>query len=266
MSRSAIIGVDITVKKDWYTREEITLLLVEHFKEWCFQEEAGSESGYLHWQVRGKLKEKKRISKENHIPSVMKGWFTPTKKINVGNYEYCSKDKTRVAGPWKSTDVAKTRQIVEFEGMELRPWQATVAQWVDQPCNRTIDIVYDKVGNCGKSIFSEWMESTGETEEVPPYRDMTDIMQWVATRPVKRMYVFDMPRGMKKDKLADFYSGIECIKNGVAYDKRYAAKKVRFDRPRVVVFTNTLPVFELLSKDRWNVVSITEQYEIVPWC
>ena len=27
-----------------------------------------------------------------------------------------------------------------------------------------------------------------------------------------------MPRGMKKDKLEDFYSGIEVIKNGVAHD------------------------------------------------
>ena len=62
-----------------------------------------------------------------------------------------------------------------------------------------------------------------------------------------------MPRGMKKDKLADFYAGIEVIKNGVAYDKRYNAKKIYFDRPRVFVFTNMLPCFDLMSKDRWNV-------------
>lgn len=65
-----------------------------------------------------------------------------------------------------------------------------------------------------------------------------------------------MPRGMKKDKLGEFYAGIEIIKNGVAYDKRYTAKKIRFDRPNIFVFTNMLPVFELLSKDRWCILEV----------
>lgn len=67
-----------------------------------------------------------------------------------------------------------------------------------------------------------------------------------------------MPRGMKKDKLGDFYSGIEVIKNGVAYDKRYSAKKIRFDRPRIIVFSNELPNFELMSEDRWKLWTIND--------
>jgi hypothetical protein len=80
---------------------------------------------------------------------------------------------------------------------------------------------------------------------------MDDIFQWVATRPIKQIYIVDMPRGMKKDRLGDFYAGIEVIKNGVAYDKRYTAKKIRFDRPRIIVFTNMMPNLDLMSKDRW---------------
>jgi len=72
-----------------------------------------------------------------------------------------------------------------------------------------------------------------------------------------------MPRGMKKDRLGDFYSGIEIIKNGVAYDKRYTAKKVRFDRPRIFIFTNELPNFSLMSKDRWRVWNVTENYDLI---
>ena len=44
-------------------------------------------------------------------------------------------------------------------------------------------------------------------------------------RPIKGCYVFYLPRGMKKDELADLYSGIEIFKNGVAYDKRNHATK-----------------------------------------
>ena len=62
-----------------------------------------------------------------------------------------------------------------------------------------------------------------------------------------------MPRGMKKDKLADFYAGLEAIKNGVTYDKRYVGKKRRMDRPQIFVFTNMLPAFEFMSLDRWRI-------------
>jgi hypothetical protein len=72
-----------------------------------------------------------------------------------------------------------------------------------------------------------------------------------------------MPRGMKKDKLGDFYSGIEVIKNGVAYDKRYTAKKIRFGRPNIFVFTNTLPELSLMSKDRWKIWTINDDNELI---
>ncbi len=106
------------------------------------------------------------------------------------------------------------------------------------------------------------MEYKGIAEEVPPYRLMDDIFQWVCTRPIKPIYIFDMPRGMKKDKLADFYSGIEIIKNGVAFDKRHSAKKIRFNRPRIIVFTNELPVLELMSTDRWKIWKINNKFEL----
>jgi len=100
-------------------------------------------------------------------------------------------------------------------------------------------------------------------EEIPPFRLMDDIFQWVAGRPIKPVYIVDMPRGMKKDRLGDFYSGIEVIKNGVAYDKRYHAKKIRFNRPRVFVFTNELPNLDLMSKDRWVIWMVDEEYEVI---
>lgn len=69
---------------------------------------------------------------------------------------------------------------------------------------------------------------------------------------------------MKKDKLADFYTGIEVIKNGVAFDKRYTAKKIRFNRPRIVVFTNTLPILSLMSQDRWNLTFVDKNFDLQP--
>jgi len=145
-----------------------------------------------------------------------------------------------------------------FQSWGLRPWQDKLMTELSEFDLRKIDLIYDRDGNNGKSLFSEMMELRGIAEEVPCYRLMDDIFQWVCSRETKKVYIMDMPRGMKKDKLGDLYSGIEVIKNGVAYDKRYAAKKKRFDRPRIAVFTNELPHLDLLSRDRWQLWKISD--------
>ena len=54
-----------------------------------------------------------------------------------------------------------------------------------------------------------YLEYYNLVESVPPYRLMDDIFPWVCSRPIKSCYIFDLPWGMKKAKLADLYSGIE---------------------------------------------------------
>lgn len=67
---------------------------------------------------------------------------------------------------------------------------------------------------------------------------------------------------MKKDKLGQFYAGLECLKNGYMYDKRYSFKRRRIDRPQIWVFTNTLPAWELMSMDRWQVYEMTADFRL----
>ena len=118
-------------------------------------------------------------------------------------------------------------------------------------------MIYDAEGNIGKSIFCEYLEFNNLAEEIPPFRLMDDIFQWVYSYPGKPAYFIDLPRGMKKDKLGDFYSGIEIIKNGVCYDKRYNGRKKRFTRPTIWIFSNMLPCFTLMTKDRWQVWTVS---------
>lgn len=120
-------------------------------------------------------------------------------------------------------------------------------------------MIFDAVGNNGKSIFCEWLEYNDLAFEVPPFRLMEDLMQCCMCVPKQKAYLIDMPRAMKKDKLGEFYSGIESLKNGTMYDKRFKFKKRRIDRPQIFVFTNVLPDFELMSKDRWQVYQIEDR-------
>jgi len=238
-------------------------------KHYVFQIEMG-DSGYRHYQGRLSLI-KRRRKKEKHLllklfkekpPNYLEPTCSP--EHYKGEAFYCMKEDTRIEGPWQDTDEVRvlTTQMKIFNKLELRPYQSQLKEMAQHFDMRKIDLIFDPNGNIGKSLFSEYLEYCGLAEEIPPFRLMDDIFQWVCTRPIKPCYIVDMPRGMKKDKLGDFYSGIEIIKNGVAYDKRYNAKKIRFDRPRVFVFTNTLPEFSLMSKDRWNVWVIDEEFRM----
>lgn len=268
MSYNRIVTWDFTVPKVHKDREtshtEIIEWMKTHCKKWGFQLEKGKETGYMHFQCRVKMNDKTKtlpesvFHKGNSKPTSAKG------ALLTNFYNYTTKEDTKVDGPWLDTDIEKTltHQLKLFKEFEKRPYQLKILGWCQVFDMRSIDIIYDNVGNIGKSLFTEWMEYEGLVEEVPPFRNMEDIFQWVFGMPKKKAYFFDMPRGMKKDKLGEFYAGIEVIKNGVAYDKRYQAKKVRFDRPRIFIFTNTLPDFELMSKDRWNVWRVTSDYDL----
>lgn len=249
--------------------DHVRKLLKSIAKRWVFQLEKGEKDGYLHYQGRMSLIKRARANAVRTLfgHSV---WISPTVRCEAekdsdnctGEAFYQTKAQTRVEGPWLSTDPPPpvlTQQMQMFLSWDMRPWQKELRAKTSDFDLRSIDLVYDPIGGIGKSLFAEYMEYSGTAEEIPAMRMMDDIFQWVATRPIKPLYIVDMPRGLKKDKLGDFYSGLEVIKNGVAFDKRYTAKKIRFDRPRIIVFTNTLPNFDLMSKDRWRVWEIVNQ-------
>ncbi len=271
-SASALATWDFRYNADGHSVDQIRKYLEGIAKHYVFQLEQG-DSGYRHYQGRMSLIKKRRKA-EKHL--LLKGfkdnppnYVEPTcNPEHVSNsFDYVLKEDTRLEGPYKDTDhiPVLTKQMEIFMKYPLRPYQASLREISLTFDMRRIDLVYDPIGNIGKSLLSEYLYYKGLAEEVPPMRLMDDIFQWVCSRPTRPCYIVDMPRGMKKDKLGDFYAGIEVIKNGVAYDKRYSGKLKRFDRPRVIVFTNTLPILSLMSADRWNLWEVNENYELVAY-
>lgn len=244
----------------WFPKDEIYKGerpdLIEYLTKMCkkavWQIEMCPTTNKLHYQGKFSLKESNWIKK---LSNPLKMSFSISTDVNKDDYSYVNKIESRVSGPWILEDILSrpkmTIQLDNFLKLGLYKWQEKILELVKVYDDRKIDIIYDRLGNIGKSIFTEYCEYLGLVEEIPPFRQMEDIYQWVYCRPKKKAYFIDMPRGMKKDKLGEFYAGIEIIKNGCSFNKRYEAKKCRFDRPRIVVFTNTLPDFSLLSKDRW---------------
>merc|ERR1712224_952136 len=85
-----------------------------------------------------------------------------------------------------------------------------------------------------------------------------DLIAFAFSFSVKPAYIVDMPRGLDKRRLADFYSGIECLKNGFIFDKRFSGRMKRFDRPQICTFGNAWPDVRLLSQDRWKLWQMCE--------
>ncbi|HIA03917.1 MAG TPA: hypothetical protein EYN66_18775 [Myxococcales bacterium] len=259
-----VTGYDLTVEAEEFDYNSMLKFCREWFAKYAFQLERGSQTGYLHWQVRGRLFTKKRLgeivaSTKELFPEGSSVRWSPTSATvhNGQNFNYVLKADTRVDGPWMDTDYEDppplTRQLKGFIAHEFYPWQQQVFEMSQELDDRSIKLIIDTEGNAGKSIMCEYLEYKGMAWEIPPMRTMEDIMQCVMGIKAKKCYIVDMPRAMKKDKLADFYSGLESLKNGVCYDKRYAFKKRRMDRPQVIVFTNTEPTWDFMSRDRWEV-------------
>ena len=258
------IGFDITIPKHMYTFDELVKKLKGWFKKWVFQLENYS-NGDEHWQVRGWLIHKTTAKNLHHniLPAVKGHWSLTSSTVHLGPkaFNYVMKEDTRVDGPWKDSDIIPDRppmtwQLEQFMEYDLWPYQKHIFDNTQVDDMRTINIIYDPRGHCGKSLFCEYCEYQGVAFECPPLRQMDDLMEFLHGFPTQKCYIIDMPRSMKKDKLGDFYAGIEVIKNGVLWDKRYQGKKKRFGRPNIYVFCNILPEFKLLSSGRWKVYQI----------
>lgn len=268
-----VVGFDVTWPDEKFTDHyEAMGVMNRLFKKWVFQKEKGEKTGYVHWQVRGHLwKKKTEAAARKEFATVHGGHWTITCNTvhTNNNFNYMMKDDTRLEGPWSDQDYEEppvlTRQLQNFLTKTLYPWQQRVLDMCKEEDDRSIKIIYDPEGDAGKSIFAEYLEYYKLAFEMPPFRAMEDIMQFAFSFKAQKCYIIDMPRGMKKDKLGEFYAGLECLKNGVVYDKRYNGKKRRMDRPQIIVFTNTLPEFGLMTRGRWEVWDMVRPAMDLAW-
>lgn len=233
-------------------------------KRFVFQKEQG-DSGYIHYQGRMSLVKKRRKHELLKLFSLPPQYCEPTSnpEYTKGDAFYQQKIDTRIEGPWtdKDEEIILTRQVREMG--ELRPFQQHIVNDVDVWDKRTINIVYCQQGNKGKSSLVSYMRSYKLGRALPPVNDYKDLLRMVCDLPTSRLYLFDMPRAMNKDKMYQFYSAVETIKDGYAYDDRYNFREKVFDCPNIWIFCNVLPALDMLSMDRWRIWDIDDSFNLV---
>ena len=265
VAKNACCVWDITIPEKDNDKEKLIKLFRLYAKFWAFQLEHGKKTGYRHYQCRISLKEKHRDAY-----GVLKvvGEYTPTSDENKTNDFYVTKEDTRVEGPWTDADeeIYIPRQ---FRNVVLYKWQQEIVASRLDFNDRKINLIYDPIGNNGKSTLASICELLYNAIDLPPINTAQDLMQIMCnicmdTNNRSPGLVFlDMPRAVDKSHLIGLYSACEQIKKGKLYDMRYHYKKYWIDSPQVWVFTNELPNLSLLSMDRWQIWSITNSKELV---
>ncbi len=259
-----IVGYDFTIPKGEYTGIEIQKMIYPgRVKKFAFQLEI-SEHGYAHYQGRIRVIKKIRPTQAHKLFRDIKGIHLSPTTIEVFSTDdefYVLKDDTRVEGTSPFTDRNIAAYIPrQVRGITLKPWQQSV---VDLSCvwdTRSINIIYDTVGNIGKSVLTTYMGVHGMARQIPYCNDYKDIMRMVMDMPTSNAYIIDLPRAISKERLFQLFGGVETIKSGYAYDDRYSFKDKYFDCPNIFIFSNSLPDTNLLSGDRWKIWEIVDNH------
>lgn len=243
---------------------EIKTILIKYCKKWDFQLEECPTTKKEHYQGRFHLMVKKREGEVIKLLGGTLGHITTTNTKAIKDSEYVMKEDTRLEGPWSSTDeiIYIPKQIREIS--VLRTWQEQIKSKVNVWDTRSINFVHCPLGNIGKSTLIGYLRAHRLARVLPFCNDYKDILRMVCDMPTSRCYLLDMPRAIKKDKLFQFFSAIETIKDGYAYDDRYHFKEKVFDCPNIWIFSNMMPDLSLLSKDRWLIWEVDENDVLVP--
>lgn len=234
-------------------------LMAHHAKEGVIGRELSPTSGKYHFQCKFHLDRGESLD----------GWKALIGPI--GHVEIAA-EKSFTGYEEKDGDFVKwpSSPIDRFKDLELCTWQRDALTLLENQNDRKILCIVDEVGGSGKSTFGKHLEAIGMMDVCPVVsEEYNDYTGYCFEFPSKG-YIFDVPRailGSEKQvyrKTQTMYAGIEQIKNGLIFEKRYKPRKMWIEPPRIMVYTNAWPDESMLSRDRWQYINPSD-YTDTPW-
>lgn len=243
-------------------------------KVYVWQLEQAPTTGAYHAQIFVNLKGKMRtgelagkVGGAGKLPGIT---FRPCSIAGKEAIEhYCSKDETRVAGPFSNRALPK--KVTGWDVKEITetpfPWQKLIIDDLKTDCkdDRCINWVYDPQGCSGKTKLCKFCEISGIGQAVQ-YGGARDLSHLLYQQERLTGLLIDLTRAKPKDFASDdMYSVMEAAKNGMIQNTKYETGKKIFDPPHVWVFANQKPEFTKLTTDRWRVWCINSNAELIAW-
>lgn len=171
------------------------------------------------------------------------------------NYKYCSKESQFETNIGLDRNERKLKQLAKYNNVIWKDWQQKVIDIVERGDNdRTINWVVDEDGNSGKSFLCKYLALKydaiiGEGKENDILNQVLRMIEEEDKDPT--LVLVDMPRAQRHTS----YKVLEKLKNGMIYSGKYEGGQAFFDSPTIIVFANSEPQYEMMSSDRWNVLT-----------
>lgn len=201
--------------------------------------------GYMEFKNGRTLSGLKRILERAH--------FEAAKGDATENYNYCTKEDTRVLGPfYKGFAAIPILPITEF-----RPWQRKVwALYNSEPDDRSIYWFYDLHGGVGKTAMAKYLCIKGKCVYVNgKASDVKYAVCKVREAGIDvKCVIWGIPR-QSQEYVS--YAAIEEVKDGLFFSSKYESGTVVMNSPHIFVFCNFYPETHKLSQDRWRIFDIT---------
>lgn len=133
----------------------------------------------------------------------------------------------------------------------LRPWQHTVLEKLENQSERKILFVVDEQGGKGKSVLAKHI-FTNKNAWACQGGKINDLMYAYDTS--AEYVVFDMARCNNPDYYP--WNFMENLKNGWFTSTKYKGGMKTFKTPKIIVFMNQHPPMDKLSHDRFEIYKI----------
>lgn len=205
--------------------------------------EKGELNNILHLQGYVEVKSKMRWSQFKLSNKIH---WEPRKGSQEDNIKYCSKDKNFVI---KGLKIKRPLDIL-LES-QLYTWQSDIVEQVKQIADkRTINWIFDRKGNMGKTEFGKYLAVNHNA--IPLEGKKNDIL-YCAAQFDADIYYWDLERSME-DYVS--YASIEKIKGGIYMCAKYESQPIKRNCPHIYIFANFPPDMTKLSLDRWMIYNL----------
>lgn len=154
----------------------------------------------------------------------------------------------------KQIELEKIAMMDEFDASKMRPWQSKCVESLLQQDDREVLWVFDLEGNMGKTWLSKHL-LCHEGAMIVRNGKCADIAYAFN---FEQIIVFDFTRSIEQ---FINYQVIESFKDGLMFSPKYHSQTKVFKPCKVVCFANFKPDRSKLSKDRWNVITLTRNDE-----
>lgn len=250
--------VGMSVKDDWYS------FLSTDGRHYVY---------FLKCETRKRLGQLRRLC-EKHLPSGEEFAIAGYDKVTF----YTKLKQFQNSPEWVPIKQMTHYQEFTEEELELTqfdnrdnwfPWQREIYDKIfDEKKNikraddRKIVSIIDDEGKKGKSTFLKWICHSNPKDFLKLGQgSASQLRAAVLNNGPKRCYFIDLPRTQGfYDKKTDLLSVVEEIKNGHVMSSMYGKGGVlMMPPPHIFIFSNEALNYQCLSKDRWEVYTLTEE-------